>query len=247
MPPTFRFWIVCAALLSYLAASPRTAAQDRLVTTDGVVAQGKILGVRGNNVEIQDAAGVRLPFPLQRIRQVEMAEPAELRPAIEKMQAGDYAGALPALSKLAGQFTGLPTDWARQAVAAYGTALVSTGDLGKGEQVFNDYARLYGAAGSADAQAGLARIAVEKGDFAAARSALEPFAAEARKKLHVTPQEGRLYTNVFLLLGRVEEASGNAPAAMENYQLAINVFPDDAAARSEAARRAAALGNVHVP
>ncbi len=243
--PTLRFVIIIsmAAVLTVLPAS----AQDKLITVDGVVTEGKIIGVRGNNLEIQDAAGVKLPFPLSRVRSVEMAEPQELKESLTLLEKGEHEKSLPGLQKISDNFLGLPTDWAKQAVSAYGVALVSSGRLELAEKVFTDYGRIYGADGSLQAQVGLARIAIEKGTTAKARDILSPLAAEALGKLQTTPSQGRLFSNVFLLIGRIEEIEGNKPLAMENYQRVLTAFPEDSTAFAEAARRAASLGDVHVP
>ncbi len=217
-------------------------AQDKLVLRDGRTQQGKIVGYSNGNVQIQVGAGT-IGIPAATVTSVVMAAPSEWTAAQAAYARKDYAKALEGTRAVTAKFKGLNTDWARQATGLLGDLYVALNKLPEAEAAYTDYQKLYGAAGgSLQSEVGLARIAVSKKDFDAARSKLEPVVSKAlEEKAPPAPATAAIYGQALYLMGTVQEAQGQKKDALENYLLTVTLFYQDAAATAAAQQRADAL------
>lgn len=225
-----------------LAANGLARAQDRIVTLDNQVQQGRILGTAGNAIRFQAAAGT-INYPFASVKEVNMAAPPAFEEASRAYSTGDFAGALAKLTPLVREFAGLSTPWMQQATALLGDVYVELNDLPKAEAAYAEYARRYpGAGNSPRGIVGLARLALARKDFAGARRLLEPIVAAALK-LRRAPddQTSSAYGHAFLVLGQVDEAEKKLPAALEDYLRTVTIFYADANAASAAQNRADTL------
>ncbi len=235
------------ALLLLVASSFPAHAADKITAKTGVVTTGKILGVKGGSVEVQMDIG-KIGVRLDTIKTVEMAEPPEFATAMKLMQEGNGAKALASLEKLVTTYRGLPTPWASQASSALGLALIDAGRLDDAAKAFEEFSKAYpDAGGSVEATVGKARVDLEKNNIDQARGALTPLAERALASFEYSATDARVFSNVFLLLGRIEEQSGNKPGALQNYLRTINIFPADKVAVADAEKRVDGLKDVVVP
>ncbi|MGF1656143.1 MAG: tetratricopeptide repeat protein [Verrucomicrobiales bacterium] len=240
-----RIGVVC--LLTFLGAAPALG-QHQLVRANDTQ-EGEILGVSGTNIMVRVAAG-EVGVPLASVQRVVMPAPEAFGRGQSAMRENNYEAAISELQRVVDQFAGLPVDWARSATAMLGDAYVGLGRFDEAEDTYQKFQSVYsGAEGSAQASVGMARVDLERGRLPEARARLEPITELALKQLHASADQGRVYTQAFLLLGRLEEAAGNPQQALEHYMRAVAVFPQDAPSSQEAQERAAALQgqNVVVP
>ena len=91
----------------------------------------------------------------------------------------------------------------------------------------------------------MARIAISKKDYDAAKQKLEPITAQALKEKVPAPAVAPAYSQAFFLLGEVQEAQQDYSAALENYLRTVTVFYHDRTAASSAQERADALRKDH--
>ena len=199
-----------------------------------------MVSVSGSTLQVQVGAGT-LGIPLANIKEVQMPPPPELAQAQNAFATKDYKRALALASQVAEKFKGMPTDWAQLATGMIGDIHVAMNELAKAEAAYKEFQRLYPAAGSVQADVGIARIAASKKDFATARQKLEPIAAQALKEKIVPRNNAFAFSQAFLVLGQVKEAEGNATGALEDYLRTVTIFHHDPAAVSAAQERAATL------
>jgi len=227
--------------LCLLISGAEGQAQDQVVFRDGRTQEGKILGVANHNVQIQVGAG-RVGFPLAQITNIRMEAPPEVAAAQAAYTAGDYAKALAATKALVDKYNGLPLPWARQAGGLLGDLYVELGRNKEAEAAYTLFEKTYGGqGGSARSAVGMARIAVEGKDYAAAKERLEPVITAALKEKNVPRGMGDAYSWAFTVMGQVNEAENDDAAALENYLRTVTLFPQSEKAVSIAQARADAL------
>jgi len=226
------FWLLCL--------NNGVLAQDRLTTKDGKTQDAKILGVNGSTVQIQVGAG-SIGIPLASITSVSKTAPPELADATTAYQAGDYAKALPLAKAVAEKYKGLPTGWAQQATSLVGDIQVGLGNLTEAEAAYRDYQRIYPKAGTIPTDVGMARIAVARTDYDAAKAKLEPIAAAALQEKTHNPALAPAYGQTFFLLGQIAEAQAQPEVALENYLRTVTLFYEDRSAAAAAQEKADAL------
>ena len=126
--------------------------------------------------------------------------------------------------------------------------MLATGDVAGAEVAFANFQKAYPDAGTS-ADVGLARLAIEKKDFAAARAKLSPIVEAARKTEIAKSGDCAVFGQALYLMGRTQEAAGENSEALESYLLAANIFREDEAVVSESLQRAKSLKekNVIVP
>jgi tetratricopeptide (TPR) repeat protein len=236
--------LLAAALLGAggLAAGPARA-QDTVVMKSGPAREGKIVGVSGGNVRLQTAAGTT-GLPLAAVREVRMAAPPEFDAAAKQLADGDAAGAAAALTKINATFSGLPAPWAERAAALLGDAKLAAGDAAGAAAAYDQLRQIYPQA-AALANLGTARLAVEAGRFDEAAQLLEPLLAGSDKTAFPSPDAGPSLSQGHYLMGRVREAAGDYPGALEYYLKAAVLFPQDRNAASSARQRADQLRAEH--
>ncbi|MFM8364060.1 MAG: hypothetical protein ACKOAS_02805 [Verrucomicrobiota bacterium] len=217
------------------------SAQDSITTKDGQIREGAITGVRAGAVRIK-IGPAETSVPLANIRAISMAEPADYTAAIEAWQKGDAASALAKLEKLAATFEGLPVPWAERACSLLPEVYLSEGRTADAEKAFAKFQQLYPASGSSSDLL-LARMAISKNDFDAARAKLEPLVASARQTLLPAGSEAASMSQALFLMGQVHENSGNKPEALESYLLVTTLFKNDPASVARAAERARVLSD----
>lgn len=199
-----------------------------------------VVGVRGTQVVIRDARG-EASYDISKIQEVRKAAPPEFKKGQDAIDAGKLEDALALLKGVADRYKGLPTTWASDAAAMVGNIYVSLGKLPEAEAAFNEFQKSYPATGSNTASLGKARLAVERGNFAEARSAAEPLVADALTKKTVTRAESQQYGQAFYILGKIAEGEGKLPEAMENYCRTVAIFYQERAVVTEAEKRIDAL------
>jgi len=237
--------VVFAFLLGFTAASAQ--AQDVVVQKDGQRREGQIQAVKSGALRIK-IGPAETGIPMANVASVIMAPPKDFDEALALWNKGDAAKALAKVRPLVEKYPALPTKWAERAAALLGECLLGTGDVAGAEAAFANFQRDYPAAGSS-ADVGLARLAVEKKDYATARAKLAPIVEAARKTPLARPGDSAVFGQALYLIGRVQEAAGENSEALENYLLAANLFREDLFSAARAAERAAALKekNVIVP
>lgn len=220
-------------------------AQDIVQLQDGTVINGKILGMSGTAVNIQDAKGT-VGRPLSQIRAIQMAAPKQWNDALKSITEHNSDAALKSLAELAA-FKGLPVQWAQQMTATFGDIYIEKGDLDKAEAAYKDFQRLYPAAAQAGGPAdiGLARLAVAKKDFATAKQKIEPVTAKAMEDKNPANAAAYGYSQAFLVQGEIKEAEGDFAGALENYLRTVGIFYQDRAAVAAAQEKADALRKAH--
>lgn len=234
----------CYQLLFALILAQPALAQHKLVMKDGQVRDAKIIGATGTNVQVEVGAGA-IGIPIATISQVVMPPPDEFNAAMQAFQAGDQAKALAAAQAIADKYKGLPTEWAQQAMSMVGEIYATQGDTAKAEAAFKDMQQLYAGQGTAQGEVAMARVAVARKQYDAAKEKLEPVAEQALKEL-TPPRQARLaYSQTFYLLGQVKEAQGDFAGALEDYLRTVAIFPYDRAAAASARERADALRKEH--
>lgn len=220
-------------------------AQDVIQLQDNTVINGKILGVNGTSVMIQDARGTA-GRPMAQIKAIQMAAPKQWTDALKAITEHKYDDALKSMAELAG-FKGLPVQWAQQMTATFGDIYIEKGDVDKAEAAYKDFQRLYPAAAQpgGPADIGLARLAVAKKDFETAKAKIEPVTAKAMEDKNPANAAAYGYSQAFLVQGQIKEAEGDFAAALENYLRTVGIFYQDRAAVAAAQEKADALRKAH--
>lgn len=221
-------------------------AQDKIINKNNQVQEGKILSVSGSSVMVQIGSAGSMGLPLSNIKSVVMAAPPEVAAANAAFAAGDNAKALAQAKAVVDKFKGLPVDWAQQTTGLLGDIYVALEKLPEAEAAYRDFQKLYGGqGGSLQSDVGLARIALSKKDYAAAKEKLEPITTKALEEKSPSPQAGVAYSQAFYLLGQVQEAQGEYVPALENYLRTVTLFYHDTASVSAAQEKADALRKAH--
>ncbi len=224
-------------------------AQHRLVLTNGQVREGEVVGATPGNVQLKIAQGT-IGIPTGTVARIEMPVPGAYTKAVAAWEAGDAATALSLIRPMVETFKGLPTDWAQQSAGLLGDIYLAANKETEAATAYGEFLKLYPAAGSMRTDVGLARIAVSKKQFAAARTKLEPVAAKAMEAKAVSKIDGAIYGQVFYLLGQINESEQKYQEALEDYLRAVTIFYYDAAVVKSAKEKADALRvdhPVHVP
>lgn len=235
--------LLAAALLSAGGAWGSLRAQDVIVLKSGVSREGKVTGVSNGNVRLQTAAG-GTGTPLAEISEVRMEAPPEFDAAASQLAAGDAKGAVTALQKLNDTYAGLPAPWAQRAAAMLGDARLAAGDSAGAKLAYDQFSRTYPQATTL-ANLGMARLAVDEGDYDKAEDLLKPVLEASAKTAFPLPSDGPALSQGHYLMGRVREAAGDLPGALRHYLEASAVFPFDRNAAATAQSRADALRAEH--
>lgn len=230
--------VLSAALLVVWAVVPLAAA-DTVVRKSGQTLEGQVVGTAGSNLRIK-VGEAAISVPLADVKQLRMQPPADFTAAAAMLSRGDSKGALAALEKINQAYAGLPAPWAERAAAMLGDAKLAVGDKEGAKAAYEQFAKTYPGA-VALANIGMARLALESGDAAAAGKLLDPFMAKSAKTGLPADGDGPALSQAFLLLGRVKEAGGDNAAALQNYLKAAALFPFDQNAVADARKRADAL------
>lgn len=244
--PSVRFQQnLCLIAGTLLLASTGWAQVDaEIVKKDNRIERTKVLGVSPSGLQLDvttpDGKG-KLGIPLAQIKEVRMAQPAELTQALAQYQDKKYDEALTTLKAVVAKYRGMPAGWAQQAAATVGSILLAKGDIAGADNAFREYQKLYPGQGSLQSDVGLALVAVAKKDYAAAKAKLEPVAEAALKEKNVSAATALAYSATFLGLGQIEEAEGNLTEALEHYLRTVTLFYHDRAAAAIAQERADAL------
>jgi predicted negative regulator of RcsB-dependent stress response len=231
--------LVCCVLASAAGVS----AQDAVVLQSGETREGKVVGVSGGNVRLQIDGGAT-GIPLRDIREIRMAAPPEFDAAATQLATGNASGALAALQKINETFAGLPAPWAERAAAMLGDAKLATGDTAGARAAYESFRTTYPQA-PALANLGMARLAVDAGNYDEAAPLLEPILAQSATTAFPPPAEAGALTQAHYLSGRINEAAGDHQAALEHYLKASAVFPFDRASAASAQTRADELRATH--
>jgi len=231
-------------IVGCLSVAARLYSQDTITTRDGKTQAAKIVGANGTTVQLQVAAGM-VGIPLSSITQVVMAPPAEYTLAVAAYEAKDYPKALASMAQVAGKYKGLPTEWAQQAALMLGDIYVAQNELAKAETAYTDFQKFYPGRGTVQVDVSMARVAVSKKDFTAAKQKLEPLAEAALKEKSVPKAAAASYSQVFLLLGEIKEAEGDFQGALQDYLRTVTLFYQDHVAVSSAQEKADALRKAH--
>ncbi len=235
--------LLAAALLSAGGAWGSLRAQDVIVLKSGVSREGKVTGVSNGNVRLQTAAG-GTGTPLAEVSEVRMETPPEFDAAASQLAAGDAKGAVTALQKLNDTYAGLPSPWAQRAAAMLGDAKLAAGDSAGAKLAYDQFSRTYPQATTL-ANLGMARLAVDEGDYGKAADLLKPVLEASAKTAFPLPSDGPALSQGHYLMGRVREAAGDLPGALQHYLKASAVFPFDRNAAATAQSRADALRAEH--
>jgi tetratricopeptide (TPR) repeat protein len=201
---------------------------------------GTVLGADGRSVQFQTVAGT-VGYPLQNVENVTMPAPPELGQALAAMQSGDAEKALPLAQGVSQKYRGLPADWAKLAATTTANLLISAGKLDEAEAAFKQLEALYPGGGGLQAKVGLARIAVAKKEFAAAKESLGPITEAALKEKNVPRENAFAYSQAFYAMGLINESEEKPQEALQNYLRTVTIFFHDPAARADAQQHADAL------
>jgi tetratricopeptide (TPR) repeat protein len=219
-------------------------AQDRIVTKDRRTLTGSILGCDGRNINFKMDAGT-IGVPLASVARISMNPPADMVKARKAFSEGEFGTALGKARGLVKKYRGLPADWTRQATALLGDIYVSMNDTVNAEKAYKDFQKYYPAAGTERVDIGMARIAIARKEYAAARTKLQPIADKALKEKNPDPARAGGYSQVFLLLGQCAEADDDYTAALQHYLRTVTIFPQDSLAADAAQKRADAIRKEH--
>lgn len=235
--------LFAAILLAAGSGWETVRGQDIIVLKSGVTREGKVTGVSNGNVRLQTAAG-GTGTPLTEVAEVRMEAPPEFDAAASQLAAGDAKGAVAALQKLNEAYAGLPAPWAQRAAAMLGDAKLAAGDSAGAKLAYENFSSTYPQATTL-ANLGMARLAVDAGDYDKAADLLKPVLASSAKTAFPLPSDGPALSQGHYLMGRVREAAGDFQGALQNYLETTAVFPFDRNATAAAQSRADALRAEH--
>jgi tetratricopeptide (TPR) repeat protein len=231
-----RCWLALATLWGTLSM---LIAQDFIVQKDGQRREGEILGVVDGKLKIK-VGPAETGIAMEQVASVTKAAPKEYEEAIQAWQEGNANKTLSLLKPVVVAFRGLPTEWAERAAALLGDVYLSLDQLPAAEGAFADFATSYPNATSLS-EIGLARLAVSKKDFAAAKAKLLPIVSEADKVVAAPAGKSAAYGQAFYLMGLVHESEGAYPEALRDYLSTVALFHDDRAVVAKAQERADVL------
>ncbi len=237
--------LLLAAGLALGTATASVQAQDKVTLRSGPTREGKIVGVSGPNLRLEvkmpGAAGTATQtLPLADVKEITMADPPEFTAAAERLAKGDAKGAAAALDRISQTFAGLPAAWTQRAAAMLGDAKLAAGDKAGAKAAYDNFSKTYPQAKEL-ADLGIARLAVDDGNFKDAEARLTKLLATSPKTAFPPPAQAPMISQGHYLMGRVREASGDNQAALEYYLKAAAVFPFDRNAAADAQARADAL------
>lgn len=222
-----------------LAGISASHAQDVVMQKDGQRREGVVTAVRADAIRLK-VGPVETAIPLANVQSVEMAAPADYQAAIASWLNGNAAVTLAKLEPLVQKFKGLPTGWAERACSLLPEVYLAEGRTADADAALADFQKLYpGSAASSDLL--LARLAISKKDFETARQKLLPIVEAAKKTMLPSGSEAVSHSQALVLMGRVQEASGEKSEALENYLLVATIFKNDPSSATQAAERASAL------
>jgi tetratricopeptide (TPR) repeat protein len=121
-----------------------------------------------------------------------------------------------------------------------GDAKLAAGDSAGAKLAYEQFSRTYPQA-TVLANLGMARLAVDAGEYDKASKLLSPILAASAKTAFPLPSDGSTLSQGHYLMGRIKEASGDLPAALQEYLKASAIFPFDRNAAATAQARADAL------
>ena len=207
-------------------------AQDLVVQKDGQRREGEILGVLDGKLKIK-VGPAETGIAMNQVASVTKTAPKEYEEAIKAWQEGNGNKTLGLLKPVVEAFRGLPTEWAERSSALLGDVYLSLGQLAAAESAFAGFTTAYPEATSLS-DIGLARLAVSKKDFAAAKAKLLPIVSEADKIVAVPAGKSAAYGQAFYLMGIVHESEGAYPEALRDYLSTVTLFHDDRAVVAKA-------------
>ena len=229
----------CVALVTLWGALSMLTAQDSIVQKDGQRREGEILGVVDGELKIK-VGPAETGIAMDQVASVTKAAPKEYEDAIKAWQEGNANKTLSLLKPVVEAFRSLPTEWAERAAALLGDVYLSLGQLPAAESAFAEFTASYPNATSLS-DIGLARLALSKKDFAAAKAKLLRIVAEADKVVAAPAGKSVAYGQAFYLMGMVHESEGAYPEALRAYLSAVTLFHDDRAVVAKAQDRADVL------
>ena len=229
----------CLALMPLWATLGMLTAQDLIVQTDGQRREGEILAVVAGKLKIK-VGPAETAMAMDQVASVTKAAPKEYEDAIRAWQEGNANKTLSLLKPVVDAFRGLPTEWAERAAALLGDVYLSLDQLPEAESAFAEFTTAYPKA-TALSDIGLARLAVSRKDFAAAKTRLLPIVAEADKVVAAPAGKSAAYGQAFYLMGLVHETEGAYPEALRDYLSTVTLFHDDRAVIAKAQERAEVL------
>jgi tetratricopeptide (TPR) repeat protein len=225
-----------ATLAAIFATAFSLFAQDVIVQKDQQRREGEILGVADGKLKIR-IGPAETSLPMEQVASVVKTPPKAYDDALKAWQEGNATKALSLLEPVVDAFRGLPTDWAERASALLGDVYLSIDQIPAAEAAFAEFTKTYPGAGSLS-DIGLARLAVARKDFPAAKSKLTPIVTEAESVIMADAGKRPVYGQAFYLMGIIHENEGAYPEALRDYLSAVTLFPDDKAVVAKAQERA---------
>jgi tetratricopeptide (TPR) repeat protein len=226
----------CASLVAIFATAAALLAQDVVVQKDTQRREGEILGVADGKLKIR-IGPAETSLPMDQVASVIKATPKTYDDALNAWQDGNANKSLSLLKPIVETFRGLPTDWAERASALLGDIYLSLDQLPAAEAAFAEFTKAYPGATSLS-DIGLARLAISRKDFVAAKARLTPIVAEAESVVMAGAGKSATYGQAFYLMGFVHENEGAYPEALRDYLSAVTLFHDDKAVVAKAQERA---------
>jgi len=231
--------ILMIALVAVAGTMLRLSAQDVVVQKNNLRSEGQVLSVADGKLRIK-IGPAETSIAMDQVASVTKAVPAAYENALAEWAKGDANKTLAVLKPLVDTFPGLPTPWAERASALLGEVYLSLDQLPAAEAAFAAFQKAYpGSASLSDI--GLARLAVAKKDFAAAKTKLTPLVPEAAKVKMAEAGKSAMYGQAFYLMGVVRESEGAYPEALQDYLSAVTLFYEDKAVVAKAQERATFL------
>lgn len=211
-------------------------AQDAVTLKTNVRTEGQILSVVNNGIKIK-VGPVETSIPLAQVASVTMKAPKAYDDALASWKAGDAQKTLTQLKPVVDSFRGLPTLWAQGASALLGEVYLSLNQVPAAETAFADFQKAYPTATSM-ADIGLARLAVSKNEFPAAKAKLAPIIEESKKAILAESGKSATYGQAYYLMGLVLESENALPEALQSYLSTVTLFYEDQAVAAKAQERA---------
>lgn len=211
-------------------------AQDTVVLTNGQTREGKIVGISAGNIKIK-IGPAETSLPLAQVQTVTMQPPVEYPQALAAWQARDSQKALTLLKPLVTTFNGLPTPWAERASATLAEIYLANNQLAEAETTLAAFEKAYPES-LQRLNLAKATLALSRNDLAAVKATVTPIVTEAKGVKLAEPDKSAAYGQAFYLMGRVHEAEGNFPEALQDYLSTVTIFYEDSAAVAKARERA---------
>lgn len=240
-------YILLFALIAFGASLGGLSAEDEVFQKGQPPRKGEILGVADGKIKFK-VGPAETSVPLDQIERINKAAPAAYEAALTAWQKNDAAATLAALKPLVASYAGLPVPWAERATALLGEVYLALNQIPDAEASFTAFQKAYPNAASLSG-IGLARLAVAKKDYAAAKAKLTPIITEAKGVKVAGSGKSAMYGQAFYLMGVIKESEGTLPEALQDYLTTVTLFHEDKAAVAKAQERASALTsqNVIVP